>query len=70
MNFYPASAYNVIEDDMRRWNMRDCRKMRQTVGVLALTFGAGILLAFLLPGKILAFIEAAVLLCAGFMLIK
>ena len=70
MNFCPTSAYNVIEDDMRRWNMRDCRKMRQTVGVLALTFGAGILLAFLLPGKILAFIEAAVLLCAGIMLIK
>lgn len=50
--------------------MRDCRKMRQTLGVLALTFGAGIMLAFLLPGKTLAFIEAAVLLCAGLMLIK
>lgn len=50
--------------------MRNCRNRRQTVGVLALTFGAGILLAFLLPGRILAFIEAAVLLCAGFMLIR
>ena len=50
--------------------MRDCRKIRQTVGVLAPTFGAGIMLAFLLPGKILAFIEAVVLLCAGIMLIK
>ena len=70
MNFFPVTAYIVIENNLRRWNMRDCRKIRQTVGVLALTFGAGILLAFLLPGKILAFIEAAVLLCAGFMLIK
>jgi hypothetical protein len=50
--------------------MRNCRNLRQKVGVLALTFSAGILLAFLLPGKILAFIEAAVLLCAGFMLIR
>ena len=50
--------------------MRNCRNKRQTIGVLALTFGAGILLAFLLPGRILAFIEAAVLLCAGFMLIR
>ena len=50
--------------------MRDCRKMRQTIGVLALTFGAGIMLAFLLPGRTLAFIEAAILLCAGFLLIK
>ena len=50
--------------------MRDCRKIRQTIGVLALTFGAGVMLSFLLPGKILAFIEAAVLLCAGIMLIK
>ena len=50
--------------------MRDCRRLRKTVGVLTLTFGAGILFAFLLPGKILAFIEAAVLLCAGLLLIK
>ena len=70
MNFFRLFAYNVIDNNMRRWNMRDCRKMRQTLGVLALTFGAGIMLAFLLPGKILAFIEAAVLLCAGLMLIK
>ena len=50
--------------------MRNCRNLRQTVGVLALTFGAGILLAFLLPGRVLAFIEAGVLLCAGILLIK
>ena len=43
--------------------MRDCRRMRQTIG-------AGIMLAFLLPGRTLAFIEAAILLCAGFLLIK
>lgn len=50
--------------------MKDRRRIRRTVGVLTLTFGAGILLAFLLPGRILAFIEAAVLLCAGLLLIK
>lgn len=50
--------------------MRDSRKLRQTIGVLTLTFGAGILFAFLLPGRILAFVEAAVLLCAGFLLLK
>ena len=50
--------------------MRNCRNLRQTVGVLTLTFGAGILIAFLLPGRVLAFIEAAVLLCAGILLLK
>lgn len=50
--------------------MKDRSRIRRTVGVLTLTFGAGILLAFLLPGRILAFIEAAVLLCAGLLLIK
>ncbi|MGM9642784.1 MAG: hypothetical protein ACI3XI_06200 [Eubacteriales bacterium] len=49
-----------------KFNKRTC----QDIGILTLTFGAGILLAFLLPGKILAFIEAAVLLCAGILLIK
>ncbi len=50
--------------------MRDSRKLRQSIGALTLTFGAGILFAFLLPGKVLAFVEAAVLLCSGFLLLK
>ncbi len=38
--------------------------------MLALCFGAGILAAFVLPGYILAFIEAGALLAAGFLLLK
>lgn len=45
-------------------------KNRRSVGALALCFGAGIFLSFILPGHILAFLEAAALLCAGFMLLK
>ncbi len=48
-----------------KFNRRICRD----IGILTLTFGAGILFAFLLPGRILAFIEAAVLLCAGILLL-
>ncbi|MCQ2353964.1 MAG: hypothetical protein MJ102_02540 [Clostridia bacterium] len=50
--------------------MQTLNKNRKTVGALALCFGAGIFLSFILPGHILAFIEAAALLCAGFMLLK
>ena len=50
--------------------MQNSRKLRQTIGILTLTFGAGIFLAFILPGKALAFVEAAVLLTAGFLLLK
>jgi hypothetical protein len=40
------------------------------VGILTLTFGAGIFLSFILPGRALAFLEAAVLLSAGFLLLR
>ena len=47
-----------------------CRaNMRVLLGSCAVCFGAGILLSFLLPGYILAFIEAAVVVCAGVLLL-
>lgn len=42
---------------------------RRLLGGAALCFGAGILLSCLLPGFVLAFIEAAVLVAAGFLLL-
>ena len=42
--------------------------MRQTakiLGVAALAFGIGALLGLLLPSAVLAFIEAALIVCAG-----
>ena len=46
------------------------RNVRRIIGIGALCFGAGVLLSFLLPGFIIAFIEAAAILLAGFMLIQ
>ncbi len=46
------------------------RIVRRVIGIGALCFGAGVLLAFLLPGLIIAFIEAAVILLAGLMLCR
>ena len=43
--------------------------LRHLLGGTALAFGAGILFSFLLPGFLLAFIEAAVLVCAGVLLL-
>jgi len=43
--------------------------VRRIIGGAAICFGAGILLSCLLPGFLLAFIEAAVLVTAGVMLI-
>ncbi len=48
---------------------RSC-ELKKMIGLLVLCFGAGIFLSFLLPWRLLAFIEAAALLCAGVMLIK
>jgi len=48
-----------------------CTKvLRRAVGIGALCFGAGVLIAYLLPGLVIAFIEAAVILLAGFMLCR
>lgn len=43
--------------------------LRRLVGGAAVCFGAGILLSCLLPGFLLAFIEAAVLVTAGILLL-
>lgn len=48
---------------------RSC-ELKKMIGLLILCFGAGIFLSFILPWRLLAFIEAAALLCAGVMLIK
>lgn len=42
--------------------------LRRLVGGAAVCFGAGILFSCLLPGFLLAFIEAAVLVTAGILL--
>jgi len=44
-------------------------RLRKLIGISAVCFGAGILLSFLLPGFFLAFIEAAVLIVAGILLL-
>lgn len=43
--------------------------LRRMVGGAAVCFGAGILLSCLLPGFLVAFIEAAVLVLAGVLLL-
>ena len=42
---------------------------RKLLGISAVCFGAGILLSFILPGYFLAFIEAAVLIASGILLL-
>lgn len=44
-------------------------RLRRAVGMAAVCFGAGILLSFLLPGYILAFLEAVVVIAAGVLLL-
>ena len=44
--------------------------LRKMIGIAAICFGAGILLSFLLPGFFLAFIEAAVVILAGILLLE
>lgn len=46
------------------------KKLKTLIGTAALCFGAGILAAYIFPGFIVAFLEAAVLLTAGILLIK
>ena len=45
-------------------------KLRRLLGISAVCFGAGILLSFLLPGYILAFLEAVVVIAAGVLLLR
>ena len=44
-------------------------KLRRVLGLFAVCFGAGILLSFVLPGFILAFLEAVALIAAGILLL-
>ena len=44
-------------------------RLRKALGISAVCFGAGILLSFILPSFILAFIESAVLIAAGILLL-
>ena len=44
-------------------------KLRRLLALLMISFGAGIFLSFLLPGYFLAFIEAAVVIAAGLLLL-
>lgn len=44
-------------------------RLRRALGISAICFGAGILLSFILPGYLLAFIEAAALIAAGLLLL-
>ncbi len=37
----------------------------KTIGLSALTFGAGVLLCLVLPTSALVFVEAALIVCAG-----
>ena len=44
-------------------------KLRVALGISATSFGAGILLSFILSGYLLAFIEASALVAAGLLLL-
>lgn len=44
-------------------------RLRKLLGISAVCFGAGIFLSFILPGYFLAFIEAAILIAAGILLL-
>ena len=43
--------------------------LRKMLGISVICFGVGILLSFLLPGYILAFIEAVVVVASGVLLL-
>ena len=45
-------------------------EVKTVIGVGALCFGAGILAAYILPGFVIAFLESAVLLTAGVLLVR
>ena len=46
------------------------KRVKTVIGVAALCLSAGILAAYILPGFIIAFLESAILLMAGLILIK
>ena len=62
-------AYNNIET--AEGGVVMCQiHLRKMLGISVICFGAGILLSFLLPGYILAFIEAAVVIVSGILLLS
>ncbi len=44
-------------------------RLRKAIGISTVCFGAGIFFSFIFPGYFLAFIEAAVLIAAGMLLL-
>lgn len=61
-------TYNVSKD-FTEVNIMCRTNLRTLIGTCTVCFGAGILLSFLLPGYLLAFIEAAVVIAAGVLLL-
>jgi hypothetical protein len=57
---------------MKNKNTGGLRRMntRRLIGIAVVCFGAGVFLSFLLPGRFLAFIEAAAVICAGILLLR
>ena len=48
-----------------------CRiSLCKVFGVATLSFGLGVLAAFMLPGYLIAFVEAAAIIAAGVLLLK
>ena len=48
-----------------------CRiSLCRAFGIAAASFGVGVLVAFLLPGYLIAFVEAAAVIAAGLLLLK
>ena len=66
----PRAAYNSIEYVCGR-EIKVCHiRVRQLLGLLAVAFGAGVLSSFIFPSYFLAFLEAAVLIAAGVLLLR
>ena len=48
-----------------------CRiSLCRALGIATVSFGVGVLVAFLLPGYLIAFVEAAAVVVAGTLLLK
>ena len=47
-----------------------CRiSLRKAFGIAAVCFGIGVLVSFMLPGYLIAFVEAAAVIAAGLLLL-
>ena len=66
----PHAAYNSIEH-VCEGGINMCHiRLRQLLGLCAVCFAAGILCSFVFPLYFLAFLEAAVLIAAGVLLLR